>query len=139
TYGQKVSLNFKNASLSEVLDEIQKQTGYDFLYNSALIGKQQNITIRASNTDLKQVLINILSSKSLSFEVDENSVLIKQNRLAPKRSEVRSQDIGENEFQKRTVSGTIRNTLGEPLAGATVVIKGTNIGSSAGKDGTYSI
>lgn len=139
TYGQKVSLNFKNASLSEVLDEIQKQTGYDFLYNSALIGKQQNITISASNTDLKQVLINILSSKSLSFEVDENSVLIKQNRLAPKRSEVKSHDIGENEVQKRTVSGTIRNTLGEPLAGATVVIKGTNIGSSAGKDGTYSI
>lgn len=139
TYGQKVSLNFKNASLSDVLDEIQKQTGYDFLYNSALLGKQQNITIKVSNTDLEQVLTNILSSKSLSFEVDKNSVLIKQNRSAPKRSNIRTQNIGENEVQKRTVSGTIRNTLGEPLAGATVVIKGTNIGTSTNEEGQYSI
>src|SRR5690625_2360105 len=61
TYGQNVTLDFENASLSDVLNEIQKQTGYDFLYNSSLIKGRNTITIKTKNTDLKRVLADVLS------------------------------------------------------------------------------
>lgn len=139
TYGQKVSLNFKNASLSEVLDEIQKQTGYDFLYNSALIDQKKTITIKTQETELKQVLTNILSSRDLSFEVDKNSVLIKRSKTPAHLIEVRNQALEKEEEQKRTISGRVQNASEELVSGATVSIKGTHTGTSTDEEGEFSI
>lgn len=135
TYAQKVSLNFKKASLTEVLDEIQKQTGYDFLYNSSLIDDKKVITIKTKDKNLQQVLKHILSSHNLSFDIDKKSVLIKQGKSAPRLISVKE----ITNTQKRIVSGIIRNNSGEPIAGATIAIKGTNIGTSTDEKGQYSI
>lgn len=139
TYGQKVSLNFENASLSEVLDEIQKQTGYDFLYNSALIDQKRTITIKTQETDLKQVLTNILSSRDLSFEVDRKSVLIKLSKTPTHLVEVRGQTLEKEEIQQRIISGTVRDVAGQPVSGTTVSIKGASVGTSTNEDGNYSL
>src|SRR5690606_35862361 len=40
---------------------------------------------------------------------------------------------------QRTVSGTIRDNLGATLPGATIVLVGTNTGTSADDNGNYSI
>ncbi|MBL1411194.1 TonB-dependent receptor [Sphingobacterium faecale] len=138
TYGQKVSLNFKNASLSDVLDEIQKQTGYDFLYNSALIDGQHTITIRTKNTDVSKVLSQVLAAQGLDFEVDNKSVLIKRSKrmLAIEAQQLES---GKRENQRRVITGKVRSIAGNVLTGATVTVKGSPVGTSTDSEGTYSI
>lgn len=139
TYGQNVTLNFENASLSEVLNEIQKQTGYDFLYNSSLIDQKKSITIKVKETDLKQVLTNILVSRDLMFELDSKSVLIKRSKVPSHLIEVRGRLSIQEEIQKRTVSGTVRNALGEPISGVTVSVKRSNVKASTDEEGGFSV
>ena len=79
TYGQTVSLNFKNASLENVLNEIQRQTQLELLYNTTVINKtDKKITIEATNLPFKNALEQVLKDSPLSFEIVENTVLIKE-------------------------------------------------------------
>lgn len=41
--------------------------------------------------------------------------------------------------QQKTVTGSVSDTTGAPVPGATVIVKGTNIGTAAGPDGRFSI
>src|SRR5690606_30227188 len=83
TFAQNVNLNVKNATLRDVLDEIQKQTGYDFLYNSSLIDKRKEITLTAKNRDFTEILVEVLEPYNLVFEIDNNLVLIRQGDTSP--------------------------------------------------------
>lgn len=138
TYGQNVTLDFENASLSDVLNEIQKQTGYDFLYNSSLIKGRNTITIKTKNTDLKRVLADVLSPQKLSFEIDKKSVLITKKKVS-QLVEVRESSPINKEIQTRTITGKVTDEEGMPLSGATISLKGTTVGTSTDEDGNYSI
>jgi len=41
--------------------------------------------------------------------------------------------------QERTISGTVRDTFGEPIIGATVRVKGTTIGTSTDSKGNFTL
>ena len=135
TYAQKVTLTFEQATLRDVLDEIQKQTGYDFLYNSTLISKEQAISLTANDRDFKQVLAEILHPRHLRFEIKRNTVFVRKQTadepaMAPKIS-------ADN--RQRTVQGTIRDLQGEPLSGVTVTLQGTTVATASDAGGNFSL
>lgn len=41
--------------------------------------------------------------------------------------------------QTRTVTGTVKDSKGEPIVGASVVVKGTNIGTTTSENGSFSL
>ena len=53
---QKVSLEFYNTPIREVLDEIEKQTGLSFSYSSRLLEEKQNISIYVEESSLDNAL-----------------------------------------------------------------------------------
>src|SRR6185437_8240471 len=55
TYGQKISLSVKDASLEEVLTNISKQSGYNFLYNSVMLKAAKPVSLTVTNVPLKEV------------------------------------------------------------------------------------
>ncbi|MBD1421712.1 TonB-dependent receptor [Sphingobacterium chuzhouense] len=136
TFAQKVNLSVKNATLRDVLDEIQKQTGYDFLYNGALINKRQGITLQVRNRDFKEILTEVLNPHNLVFEIDRNLVLVRQRKPKPK-SDIET-GIPTND-QQRILSGTIRGTNGQLLSGVTIRIKGMSSGTVSDGHGRFSL
>ena len=46
---------------------------------------------------------------------------------------------GTEAFAQNTVKGKITSSTGEPVVGASVVVKGTTLGTNTGEDGSYSI
>ena len=57
---QKVSLSAKSQSIGSVMDEIEKQTGYKFFYNNSQVDLKQDVTLRAKNGKLSDVLSKLL-------------------------------------------------------------------------------
>ena len=53
TYGQNVTLSKKNASLNEILDEITRQTGYNFIFSSELNKQTADISLQVTNVDIR--------------------------------------------------------------------------------------
>src|SRR5690606_14773441 len=135
TYAQKVTLVVKEATLHDALDEIQKQTGYGFLYNSTLISKEQSISLTATNRDIKRVLADILHPRQLQLKIKHNTVFIRRQHadgnLPPTTLSTKP--------AQRIVQGTIKDTQGEPLSGVTVTLKGTSVASASDAEGRFSL
>ena len=138
SYAQNVSLRFKNANLQKVLDEIQQQTGLELLYNNTLVNRaKKKVTIDVTNVYYKNALKQVLSETDLTFEINNNTVVIKESNGSQKSSTNIIKTTAT--MQQSTVTGKVTDDQGAPLSGVTVTVKGTNIGTSTDNDGNYSL
>src|SRR5699024_8413130 len=82
---QRVSLNLENARLEQTLEQLTRQTGYDFIYNPKLIKQQAvNVTILELNISLEKALDEIFNKQpNLDFTIDDKTIVLhprKQSR-----------------------------------------------------------
>ncbi len=125
-FAQNVSLNFKNSPLKSVLKEIQKQTGYTFVYNDNLIQSSSPVSVKVSNMNLRGALNEILLKMNIDYEIVGKQII-----LSPKKNAEKSQE------PLRHLSGKVLDDQGNPLAGVTVFAPGTPYGTITENDGTY--
>ena len=123
----EVSLNLKDVTLEEFIEEVKQQTGVHFLYNASLFEGADRVTVKARKEPLAEVLEEILGQKGYAIDYrDEVVVIVKQ---AP--------ELFVPQVNKRTVSGTVKDEEGEPLPGVSVVLKGTTTGVATDINGNY--
>lgn len=115
---QKITLSEKNASLVKVFDRISVQSGYDFFISGATLKKAKPVSIKVSNTDLRQVLEIIFDKQPLQYTIVDKSVLIKSREPSLIERVIPA-------FSSINVRGTVTDSAGVPLPGATVMVKGT--------------
>ena len=137
TYAQKITIKAKNISLENLLNQIKKQTGYDFLYNSKVVQAQQVLDIEVANEELEEVLKSSLGKFQLTFEIQNKTVLIKKIEESIKVK--KSSSLLENNQQQQTVKGVVKDANGSPVAGVTVKLKGSNIQTSTDEQGKFSL
>jgi TonB-linked SusC/RagA family outer membrane protein len=140
SFAQKVTLTGKNVSLPQLFETIKQQTGYDFMYDKSLLEKARPVAVNYNNTPLKEVLDDCLRQQGMNYVLTNGVIIVK--RLPP------SGGIGPVEkpvvpdssaLALITIHGRIVNEKNEPLEGANVKVKGVNISTQAGPDGTYSL
>lgn len=113
---QKVTLKTKEASLTEVFDQIRTQTGYDFALTTDALKDAKTVTINLKNVELKDALTEILKGQQLDFSLDNKIVVIKPKEVTVLE---KIKDI----FVNIDVRGRVVGDDGQPLAGATVMVK----------------
>ncbi|MCY4780406.1 TonB-dependent receptor [Sphingobacterium sp. UT-1RO-CII-1] len=133
SFGQKVSIEVKNALLVDVLDEIHKQTGLDFLYNGKLLRNEKRISVTAKGEHLHNLLNQILSERNLSYEIKNNTVLITRSIF----SDLKLANKLEQNAQRKTITGKVTDPEGKALPGVSIFLKGTNIGTSSDENGYF--
>ena len=127
----KVTIHVNNGNLIEILNEIKKQTGYEYLVNNEHIRHVKNITINIKNSSIEEVLKKCLQGYDLDFKIEENVILIFFNSHGQK---------GTNRKEKFTISGTVRSKVdGESLIGANVYLIGQYTGVITNSYGFYSL
>ncbi|HSO86256.1 MAG TPA: carboxypeptidase-like regulatory domain-containing protein, partial [Draconibacterium sp.] len=124
----KLSLNVNNRSLENVLEQIEDQSEFFFLYNKDLVDVEQKVNINVQNETVKLVLDNLLEGKDISYAVYDRQIVL-TNR------DVVSMMTG----QQKSVSGKVTDSKNQSLPGASVVIKGTTQGTVTNADGNYSL
>ena len=95
---QNVTISVNNASLDKVFHEIERQTGYGFLYNKKMLKNTPLITLDVRNQPLSTVLQRCFNGRSISYDIQDSIIVITQNL---KRNEVISTVI---ELQKNQIS-----------------------------------
>ena len=131
TYSQTIrfDLDMENATLKSVLSEIEEKTAYNFFYKNAEIEGLKNLTIKTSNASISEVLDNLLENKGFEYEVYDRYILIQKKEDG--------QFTSDRSSQQHAVSGRVRDSSGDPLPGATVVVKGTTIGTITNVEGKF--
>lgn len=131
SYAQKITLKANDMSMLAFFAQVQKQTGYDFLYNSKDLKVSKPITVNIENMPLKEALDLCFSNQPLNFYIDKNTVLVKR-----KDPEIFRTDQA---FTQTVLTGKVTDTKDLPLPGVSVRLKGTNVGAITDTDGKFSI
>ena len=128
----KVSLNSRNRTINQILDEISLQTGYLFTYDADLIEGKQRVNFRVSGLILEKALDSLLQDASLDFRViDRNIVIFRKNKVRP---DPLSQSIDRFLIRGHVVD----KRSGKALPFATIALFETSLGSITNLEGEFS-
>jgi TonB-linked SusC/RagA family outer membrane protein len=136
SYGQvaKVSLDMKNTTLEMVMDEIEKQSEFYFVFNQKQIDVNRIVDVKANGRLITDVLPELFSGTNVSFAVLDRKILLTTEPL--NNVSVTSSD----KFQQQSVKGKVTDAAnGEPMPGVNIQVKGSFIGTITGADGNYVI
>lgn len=130
-YGQTVTLSLENAPLEKAFKEIKKQTGYSFVYTRVQLKNTQPVTCRITNGALKDALEQCFRNQPLSFLIEDKYIVV-QTKTIPIQSSVTNLDPVD-------ITGRVVNENGEAVIGASVKVKGTNVGTSTNENGDFKL
>ncbi len=133
---QTFRLDMTNGSITTLIKEIQRQTGYAFLYNREDIKEIDAISIAIESDDINEVLTRSLKDLPLDFLVKENEKAVVLKRRSSKING--RERILANLRQQSTVQGIVVDTAGVALPGVTVSVKNqTTLVTSTDLNGRY--
>ena len=124
---QKLNLDFNQAELGQVLEEIHKQTGYVFYYSQPPIDARKPVTIKISDGELESVLDKLFSGTSITYSISENKIYLQ----AEKPQDKTTGDV--------IYTGVILDTDNVPVIGAGITVAGTTNGTITDVDGKFEI
>ena len=132
---QNVTFSKQNASLEEVLKEIHQQTGYDFLYADGMMRETKTVTINFKDTPFEKVLQICFKDQPLTYTLNKKTVVIRRRPAEVKDNEL----LPVQNEQLLIITGTVSNSNGDPLPGASVNLKGSSVGTTTNDQGKFTI
>jgi len=129
TYAQKTKLdiNVQNSTVKDVLNEIETQSEFFFMYNNKQVDVERKVDLDAKSTTVDVVLEKLFAGTNVNFKVVNRQILLFPNDI-----------INPVEQQGKKVTGKVTDQAGIPIPGASVVVKGTTTGVSTDNDGNFS-
>lgn len=124
-FGQKITLSENNAPLEKVLKSIRQQSGYEFIYDVNDL-KGQKISINLNNASVEEAVKESIRDLPLAFKIVQKNIVL--TRIEPSFLE---RIVAR--FNAIDVRGVVVDSVGNPLQGATVKVKGsgTQVNTSA--------
>ncbi|WP_204273742.1 TonB-dependent receptor [Draconibacterium mangrovi] len=128
----RLSLEMKDATVKDVLFEIEESSEFYFLYSNKLIDVERKIDVNINNKKIEEVLDELFQGEGVKYFINNRQIV-----LSPEDLQLREND----DFfqQSRKVTGTVISETGETLPGVTVVVQGTTIGTVTDMDGHFSL
>ena len=117
-YAQSVQFTFSvsNSTVKEVLNKIENESEFVFVYYENTFDPSQKVTINANGKDITEVLNEVFTGQGVSYEIIDRQIVLKKEN---KSTSTVSQQ------QTRTIKGVVKDNLGEPIIGANILVKGT--------------
>ena len=125
-----VTLDRKKAPVREILNEIERQTDYLFVYSSEQV--DFSVSVTAHDEPVQTVLRRIFEGTPIRFTLEGKHIVLRRQPQTAANAAAASP-------AKQTVTGTVTDTAGKPVVGATVLVKGGTVGTTTDVDGRFSL
>ncbi|CAG4994335.1 TonB-dependent receptor P26 [Dyadobacter sp. CECT 9275] len=132
---QKVTLRLSNAEVDYALDKIENVTKVKFMYNPQIFAGNQKVSYKFQGEALSEVLTKILSPYKVSYEVVQDRIILKRSQPVQVEESVPANSIIL--APKRNLTGKVEDETGNGLPGVSVLVKGTQRGTSTDVDGSF--
>lgn len=124
---KKVTINKTDAPVKEILEEIKRQTNFDFVINAKFITDLGKRTLKVNDVTVDEALLSLLQGTKYKYQIVNNHITF----------------VLENSPQKNTgkeiitIKGTVTDANQNTLPGVTILLEGTTIGISTNLEGSY--
>lgn len=138
SFSQNISFTGSNVPIEKVFVECKKQTGYSFFYPSSLLSIAQPVTIHADNVPLEQFLKELFKNQPIGYEINNRSILLFQKPGVPiplNPKPIESINIGNEEPKAFPVRIKVIDSLGNPMARASVMVRNKKISKVTNAEG----
>ena len=123
----RFSLNLRNVTTKTVLQQIEEQSQYYFIYDASVVDVERKTNISAEDQSIVAVLDQLFSQTDVIYKINDRTIALS------------STSIPQNASQTIGVSGKVTGDDGVPLPGVTVVVKGSTNGTITDAEGNYNI
>ena len=133
TYAQSVQFSFSlsNSTVKEVLEQIENESEFVFVYYENTFDPSKKVSINANGKEVDEILDEVFAGQGVSYEINDRQVILKKGDVANTASNAVSQQ------ETRKVKGIVKDSSGDPIIGANVLVKGTSIGTITDMDGNF--
>ena len=131
----RVSLNMENKSLEQVMDEIERQSEFYFVFNQKQIDVNRVVDIKEDNKLITDVLPELFKGTNVNYAVFDKKILLTTDPIENNLLAIASR----TEQQQKQITGTVSDKDGTPFPGVNVVVTGTTQGTMTDINGKYSI
>ena len=122
-----MEFRFQDVTIEKALKEIEKKTGYNFFYNTKDFNVKRKISFSAKGMNLSEVLNGIFANSQVDYVINGTDIVLK-----------RREEVSNVSNEKYQIKGSVRDGNGEPVIGASVVLKGhTETGVITDIDGNF--
>ncbi|WP_010134510.1 SusC/RagA family TonB-linked outer membrane protein [Ochrovirga pacifica] len=128
---KRITLNLKEVTVEKVLNEIEYQTAYRFLYNLKDIDLEKKVSIQVRNQAIKPTLNLLFKNTQTIYEISDPHIILKKKKETDTKNKSPKKDF--------EVRGIVKDNEGLALPGVTIMLKGTTKGVMSSMNGTFSI
>lgn len=123
----ELSLNLKNVSVEQALNQIEAKTTYRFLYNKDMVDVNHKVSIVCKKQSVSQTLDQIFKGLDIAYTINGKQIVLSKIEKKPVSNTTKK------------VNGTITDEEGEPIIGATVLVEGESAGTITDVNGKFAL
>ena len=155
----RLNFTFQHTELKKILQEVEKQSDYYFVYNHDQIDVDRKISIRVENETIQKVLQMLFEGTQTRYEISGRQIALSPathvrpgERQESGRSEENQPPVvnsggqpqaqvpaGQDSGERRVVTGRVQDINGQPLVGASVYTGDMGIGGATDAEGRFSL
>ena len=125
---KRLSLSFENSTLKEVLQKLEDETEFSFIYKDEQVNSAKRVTENFREEKVTDLLTTVLKKENMTYMINGRVIVVMPNDSGL--------PVGQ---QQKSVSGKVTDSSGASLPGVSVVVKGTTTGVITDNSGNYSI
>lgn len=129
----KLTVSCKQATVEEVIEHIEEISEYYFLYRKEVVNEGRKVSFDLKDASIDNILGELFKGEKLDYEVRGKQIIVTRKKDDTAAVSIQAKD------QDREIYGTVTNSLGELIPGASVSIKGTQQGTVTSTDGKFAL
>lgn len=126
----KVSIVANNKTAQEVINEIEKQTDYLFVFNANEVDLNRKVSVNANDKSVAEVLNDIFNSTDVHYAMEGTNIMLMRKEASA---------VSSVNQQVRIIKGSVVDESGESVIGANVSVKGSTTGTITDIEGNFSL
>ncbi len=124
----KLSLDFSNTRVVDVLEAIENQSEFRFAYSAEYIDMNRKVSVDVKSQSIEKTLAILFNGTDVKYSINDRHIMLF----------LEGTNSGVSQQQK-SVTGKVTDSAGGGLPGVSVVIKKTTTGTITDSNGNYSI
>ncbi|WP_352406098.1 carboxypeptidase regulatory-like domain-containing protein, partial [Petrimonas sp.] len=117
-----IELRSNSVTVSQLISEIEKQTDYLVVYSNREVNTSRTVSLKNKSDKVSEYLNQTFSGTDIGYDFEKNYIVL--SKKARQTASTITNLVQTLQQQGKTVRGTVTDSNGEPVIGATIVVQG---------------